>query len=317
MSRENLASPAPPRSPEVSSTPQLEDVPAVPLRHPWRWASAVVVVLLLLWFLKVLITTETFEWDVVGQYLFSDVVLEGVLHTLEMTVLCMLIGIVMGTMVAIMRLSPNPVLTRVAHLFQWFFRGTPPLVQLIFWFNLASVFPRLELNLFGFQLFSVSTNSVMTPFVAALLGLGLSFAAYYSEIVRAGILSVDEGQADAAAAYGLTRYQTLRHIVLPQAMRVIIPPTGNEAIGMLKFTSLATIVSYSELLQTVSSVYNTTFQTIPLLMVAAAWYLFMTSVLSVGQFFLEQRFARGTQRHTRQPMMYRCWATILKRGRAA
>jgi polar amino acid transport system permease protein len=135
--------------------------------------------------------------------------------------------------------------------------------------------------------------------------------------VRAGILSVDEGQADAAAAYGLTRYQTLRHIVLPQAMRVIIPPTGNEAIGMLKFTSLATIVSYSELLQTVSSVYNTTFQTIPLLMVAASWYLFMTSVLSVGQFFLEQRFARGTQRHTRQPMMYRCWATILKRGRAA
>ncbi|MYW96174.1 amino acid ABC transporter permease [Amycolatopsis rubida] len=317
MSSEKSAGLAPPEHRDVAGGLPSDDVPTVPLRHPWRWASAVAVVLLLLWFLDVLVTTDAFQWGVVGQYLFSGTVLSGVVHTLEMTVLCMLIGMVIGTVIAVMRLSPNPVLNRVAHLYQWFFRGTPPLVQLIFWFNLASVFPAIGLTVFGTEVFSFNTNSVMTPFVAALLGLGLSFSAYYSEIVRAGILSVDEGQADAARAYGLTRFQTLRHIVLPQAMRVIIPPTGNEAIGMLKFTSLATIVSYSELLQTVSAIYNTNFQTIPLLIVAALWYLFMTSVLSIGQYFLEKRFARGSRQVGRQPAMYRFWSSVLRRVRQA
>ncbi|MHC6219242.1 amino acid ABC transporter permease [Arthrobacter sp. MMS24-S77] len=289
----------------------------IALRHPVRWASAAVIILLLLWSAKVLVTTAAFEWDVVGSYLFNPLVLDGVAQTLGMTALVLVIGIIGGAIIAIMRLSPNPVLHSMAHFYQWFFRGTPPLVQLIFWFNLSSVFPKFELTLFEHTFYSISTNSLMTPFVSALLGLGLPLSAYYSEIVRAGILAVDEGQWEAASAYALTPFQTMRHVVLPQAMRVIIPPTGNEAIGTLKFTSLATIVSYSELLHTVSSIYNTNFQTIPLLIVAALWYLFLTSVLSIGQYFLEQRFAKGSTRSARQPLISKFWSTILRQVKTA
>lgn len=312
MPSENTTELAPRMRPENVGAPPLT-MPIVGLRHPWRWPAALVVMLVMLWFANVLVTTEAFEWGVVGSYLFNPLVLTGVLHTLEMTALVLVIGIVVGTVVAIMRLSPNPVLQTAAHLFQWFFRGTPPLVQLIFWFNLSSVFPKFELTLFEHTFFSITTNSVMTPFVAALLGLGLALAAYYSEIVRAGILAVDEGQWEAASAYALTPFQTIRHIVLPQAMRVIIPPTGNEAIGTLKFTSLATVVSYSELLHTVSSIYNTNFQTIPLLIVAALWYLFLTSILSIGQYFLEERFAKGSKRNGRQPVIFKFWANAIGR----
>ncbi|MFA3877982.1 amino acid ABC transporter permease [Streptomyces sp. MMCC 100] len=290
------------------------DPPVVPRRYPWRWVCAGGVVLALAWMAWVLATTETMEWNVVGEYLFSSEVLAGVKGTVVMTVLSMALGMVLGTLVAVMRLSPNPVLTGVASLYQWFFRGTPTLVQLIFWFNLSSIFPGFEVGV-GALGFDVDTNRVMTPFLAALLGLGLNFAAYYSEIVRAGILSVDEGQSDAATAYGLSRFRTLRHIVLPQAMRVIIPPTGNELIGMLKFTSLASVVSYSELLRSASDVYNRTYQVIPLLVVAAIWYLFMTTVLSTGQHFLEKRFARGAQRATTSTLAERILTDV--RGRWA
>jgi polar amino acid transport system permease protein len=279
-------------------------------RHPWRWTAAAAVATFLGWLVFVLTTTEAFQWDVVGQYLFSDEVLSGVRNTILMTILCMAVGMVIGTAVAVMRLSPNPVLTGVAALYQWFFRGTPTLVQLIFWFNLSSIFPRFSVNVLGVQVVDVNTNEAMTPLVAAILGLGLNFGAYYSEVVRAGILSVDEGQSDCAAAYGLSRYQTLRHIVLPQAMRVIIPPTGNELIGMLKWTSLASIVGYTELLRSVSNIYNVTYQVIPLLIVAALWYLFMTSVLTVGQYFLEKRFARGTSRNQPTPTSGRMWQRL-------
>ncbi|MCA4132524.1 amino acid ABC transporter permease [Arthrobacter sp. M4] len=299
----------------IAALPETRRV--VALRHPGRWASAVVVIGFLLWFANVLVTTEAFEWDVVSSYLFNPLVLNGVLQTLEMTAIVLVIGMVAGTIIAIMRLSPNVVLHSVAHFYQWFFRGTPPLVQLIFWFNLASVFPRFELTLFDHTFFSISTNTIMTPFVSALLGLGLPLSAYYSEIVRAGILAVDEGQWEAASAYALTPFQTLRHIVLPQAMRVIIPPTGNEAIGTLKFTSLATIVSFTELLHTVSTIYNTNFQTIPLLIVAALWYLFLTSVLSIGQYFLEQRFAKGSKRAVKQPLISKFWSNVLGQVKTA
>ncbi|MFG2658511.1 amino acid ABC transporter permease [Streptomyces sp. NPDC048425] len=283
------------------------DLPVVPRHYPGRWTGAGVVVLLLAWLAWVLATTKTMQWSVVGQYLFSSEVLAGVKGTIVMTVLSMALGMVLGTVVAVMRLSSNPVLTGVASLYQWFFRGTPTLVQLIFWFNLSSIFPRVQLGFLGIDL---NTNQVMTPFLAALLGLGLNFAAYYSEIVRAGILSVDEGQSDAATAYGLSRFRTLRHIVLPQAMRVIIPPTGNELIGMLKFTSLASVVSYAELLRGVSDVYNRTYQVVPLLIVAAIWYLFMTTLLSTGQHFLEKRFARGSQRTTTSSLAERILANF-------
>jgi polar amino acid transport system permease protein len=313
MSGDQLAEPT--ITPQHASPTSARNVRVVPLRHPWRWAAAVVVLLFVVWVARVLITTKAFEWSVVGHYLFTSAVLAGVLHTLEMTALAMLIGIVLGTIIAVMRLSSNPILTGVAGFYQWFFRGTPTLVQLIFWFNLSSVFPRIKLHIGGLVLTNFDTNHLMTPFVAALLGLGLNFAAYYSEIVRAGILSVDEGQTDAATAYGLTRLQTLRHIILPQAMRVIIPPTGNETIGMLKWTSLASIVSYSELLQTVTVVYNRTYQVIPLLIVAVLWYLFLTTVLSIGQSFIEKRFARGAERNPRQSPIYALLVGLLRRVR--
>lgn len=316
MSSEKSTDLAPPMS--SGSTDMLpQPMRTVALRRPWRWASAAGVVLVLLWCANVLVTTKAFEWETVGHYLFNPLVLNGVLQTLWMTALVLLIGMVLGTIVAIMRLSPNPVLHSVAHAYQWFFRGTPPLVQLIFWFNLASVFPKIDLTLFGHTFFSTATNSLMTPFVAAMLGLGLPLSAYYSEIVRAGILAVDEGQWEAASAYALTPFQTMRHVVLPQAMRVIIPPTGNEAIGTLKFTSLATIVSFSELLHTVSSIYNTNFQTIPLLIVAALWYLFLTSILSIGQHFLEQRFAKGSQRTGRKSVISKFWASVIGQVKTA
>ena len=260
-------------------------------KHPWRWLSAFVVLVFAAQLAKMLVTNENFGWDVVWSWLRAESIVRGLGITLMLTVVAMLIGVVLGVLLAVCRISANPLLRGAAGLYIWFFRGTPTLVQLVFWFNLSSVFPRI---------LGIDTNQLMTPFLAALLGLGLNFSAYYSEIVRAGILSVDEGQTDAAAAYGLSRFQTLARIILPQAMRVIVPPTGNEVIGMLKWTSLATVVSYGELLNSVQTIYNVNYEIIPLLMVAALWYLALTTVLSTGQFFLERYVARGSQRNPPQ-----------------
>jgi polar amino acid transport system permease protein len=194
-----------------------------------------------------------------------------------------------------MRLSPNPLLSNVAYGYIWFFRGTPVLVQLIFWFNLAVLVPNISLGIpFGPTFVSWDTNSVITPFVAALLGLGLNEAAYMAEISRAGIQSVDEGQVEASSALGMSRAQTMRRIVLPQAMRVIIPPTGNEVISMLKTTSLVSVVAMPELFYNTQQIYARTYQTIPLLIVASIWYLILTSVLTTGQFYIERHYGRGS-----------------------
>jgi polar amino acid transport system permease protein len=290
------------------------DIDAVPRRHPWRWVSAAVVAAVLLGYTVLVATAPGMEWSVVGEHLFSEPVLRGVRNTVVMTVLSMLIGVVLGSAVAIMRLSANPVMITVATLYQWFFRGTPTLVQLIFWFNLALLLPGFELTVLGVRLISLDVNQVMTPLLAALLGLGLNFAAYYSEIVRAGILAVDEGQVDASRAYGASRAQTLRHIVLPQAMRVIIPPTGNELIGMLKWTAMASVVSYAELLRSVQDIYTRTYEVMPLLTVAAIWYLAMTTLLTVGQYFLERRFSRGSTRGHAPSPFARLVAGLRPRG---
>ena len=296
MDSSNATTVVQPRTTAGHRPPATTDLKIVPLRHPLRWAGALTLLVLVASWAWVLVTTDTFEWDLVGDYMFNSVVLDGVANTLYITVASMLIGITLGTLIAIMRLSPNPVLTTVATAYLWFFRGIPTLLQLIFWFNLASVFPRIDISAAGITLVDVDTNTLMTPLLATLLGLGLNLAAYYSEFVRAGILSIDEGQTDAAAAYGMTRAQMLRHIILPQAMRVIIPPTGNEFIGMLKWSSLASVISYSELLHSVQGIYNRTFEVIPLLIVASLWYLAMTTVLTIGQHFVEKRFSRGSQR---------------------
>jgi polar amino acid transport system permease protein len=269
-------------------------IKAVPVRHPGRWVGVAVIVVLVAMLVHSFLTNPNFHWDVVGEYLFSDPVLRGLRNTLILTVLAMAIGVVGGVLLAVMRLSPNPVLAGAAAVYIWLFRGTPVITQLIFWNFLAALYPRLGLGIpFGPTFVSVDTNTVISVFAASRLGLGLNEAAYMAEIVRGGIQSVDPGQTEAAGALGLSRTQTLRRIVLPQAMRVIVPPTGNETISMLKTTSLVVVIAYFELTVAVQTIYSRTFQTIPLLIVAALWYLALTSVLSVGQMFIERRFGRG------------------------
>jgi len=242
-------------------------------------------------------TNQRFEWGIVGDYFLSSRVLDGLVVTLELTVISMAIGIALGVVLAVMRLSPNPLVSSASWLYIWFFRGTPVLLQILFWRNISALYPRLSLGIpFGPELTDFSANSVITPFVAALLALGLNEGAYMAEIVRAGIISVDEGQTEAAKSLGMTRLQTMRRIVLPQAMRVIIPPTGNETISMLKTTSLVSVIATTELLYSVQLIYAVNFRTIPLLIVASIWYLIVTTVLSIGQFYLERRFGRGGSR---------------------
>jgi len=281
-----------------ATTGRPESIRAVPVRHPWRWISGAIILVLVAQFLHWFVTNPALNWSVVGQYLFSDTILEGVQHTVELTVIAMAMGIVGGVVLAVMRLSANPILKAVSWVYIWFFRGTPIIVQLLFWYNLPTVLRSISLGVpFGPSwLLTDDPKTIITKLAAVCLGLGLNEAAYMAEIARAGILSVDEGQTEAASALGMNRLQTLRRIVLPQAMRVIIPPTGNETISMLKTTSLASVISYTELLYSAQIIYSRTFQTIPMLIVASIWYLFMTSILTVGQYYLERRFARGASR---------------------
>jgi polar amino acid transport system permease protein len=287
-------------------TGRPEEIEAVPVRRPGRWVAAIVVVLVAASIIRAIVTNKNFGWHVVGQYLFDGRVLHGVRVTIELTVFSMLLGVVLGVGLAVMRRSPNPLVSGASWLYIYFFRGTPLLVQLIFWYSIGSLFKTIDLGVpFGPSFIHINSNTAITAFVAALLGLGLNEGAYMSEIVRAGFLSVGEGQAEAAASLGMGRLQVLRLIVLPQAMRVIIPPTGNETISMLKNTSLVSVIAYTELLYSVQQIYSVSFQTIPLLIVASIWYLAMTSVLYVGQFFIERRYGRGFSRAERMSMRAR------------
>ncbi|WP_345439527.1 amino acid ABC transporter permease [Actinoallomurus vinaceus] len=274
-----------------------ESIKAVPVRHPGRWVSGAVILVLTAMFVHMLFTNQNLDWSTFRQFFFEGGILKGLVATLELTVIAMAIGIVGGIVLALMRLSSNPLLSSAAWLYIWFFRGTPVLVQLIFWFNFKSLMGDISLGIpFGPVFITWDVNSLVTTFVAAILGLGLNEAAYMSEIVRAGILSVDEGQAEAAQALGMRRLQMMRRIVLPQAMRVIIPPTGNETISMLKTTSLASTVAFTELLKAGEDIYNANYKTIPLLIVVSVWYIIVTSILSVGQYYLERHFGRGSSR---------------------
>jgi polar amino acid transport system permease protein len=283
--------------PDAGAAAAPEAIVAVPVRHPGRWVAAAILAVLAAMLVGALFTNPRFGWGTVGQYLFSAPVLQGLRNTLLLTVLAMAVGVVGGLVLAVMRLSPNPMLSGVAAAYVWFFRGTPVITQLIFWNFLAALFPTLGLGVpFGPEFVTFDTNTLIVQFTACLLGLGLNEAAYMAEIVRGGINSVDHGQTEAAGALGMSRTQTLRRIVLPQAMRVILPPTGNETISMLKTTSLVTVIGYFELQTAVQSIYSRNFQTIPLLIVAALWYLVCTSVLSVGQGYLERYYGRGSIR---------------------
>ena len=277
----------------------VADETRVAHRQHWGWWILVVFVALCAGgIIKMLVTNPNLQWDVVADYFFTRRILRGVLVTLELTALAMVFGILLGILTAVMRLSPIKILSSVAWAYTWFFRGTPLLVQIIFWFNLGALFPTIDvgLPLTGPVFFSEDSNVIITPFVAALLGLALNEGAYMSEIVRGGILSVDHGQNEAAAALGMRSTKIMRRIVLPQAMRVIVPPTGNQVIGMLKSTALVSVTSTAELLYTSQQIYNQNFQTIPLLIVASLWYLIITSILSTGQYYLERRYARGSRK---------------------
>jgi polar amino acid transport system permease protein len=262
-----------------------------PRRHPWRIAGGIVILLAVLDILWSVVANPNFQWAVVGRYLFAGIILRGLATTLSLTFTTMAIGIAGGTILALMRLADNPIAAAFASAYIWLFRGTPLLVQLLFWYNLAALYPayRIGIPVLAPNLLHGSVNDLITPISAAILGLGLNEAAYMAEIVRAGIGSVDIGQTEAAKAIGMHNAQITRRIILPQALRLIVPPTGNQLIGTLKTTSLVSVISLSDLLYSAQTIYSRTFQTVPLLIVACFWYLLATTLLSWGQAFLERK----------------------------
>jgi polar amino acid transport system permease protein len=282
----------------------FDDRPPLPARNYGRAVATVVVLVLLAALLHSIATNPNFHWPVVWKYFTAEVILEGAASTIKLTAAVMLLAVSLGIVLAVMRTSQAPLLRYSSAVYIWLFRGVPALVQILIWFNLASLYPYLSIAIpFGPELYSVQANDVVTPWSAALLGLGLCEAAYMAEIVRAGILSIDEGQSDAARALGMSRALMFRRIVLPQALRVIIPPTGNETIGMLKYTSIASVISVHELLRSAEIIYSRTFEIIPLLFTASIWYLICTTALTIVQHFIEQHFGRGHKRREQGRLM--------------
>ncbi len=278
----------------TDASPQAPYMRPIPRRHPWRWVGSAALLLALVWFAAVLLTNANMQWQVVGAYLFSPEILAGLGRTLVLTALSMLIGLLVGMILAIMRLSGNPVFQAFSWAWIWFFRGVPPLVQLVFWYNLALLFPTLGFGIpFGPQFLAWDTNVLITPFSAAILGLSLTESAYAAEMLRAGIQAVSTGQSEAAASLGMTRGQALRRIVLPQALRIVVPPIGNDTISMLKFTSLVSVLALPDLLYSAQMIYSRTYQTIPLLVVATLWYLALSTILTFLEHIIERRLAVG------------------------
>jgi polar amino acid transport system permease protein len=293
-----------------------EAIKAVPVRHPGRWIMIAVIAVLLAMFVHLLVTNPRFQWSFIfisyapGKrgVMFTEPVLNGLRGTILLTILAMLIGVALGVIIAIMRLSDNPILSSVAWVYTWFFRAIPRLVLAVLFGNLNILWNRIGFGLpfdkqigrligihdLNAQFFSVKASDLLAGFVAGMLALGLSEAAYMAEIVRAGIQSIDPGQSEAAIALGLSRGQVLRRVVLPQAMRVIVPPTGNEVIAMVKDTSLVAFVPVTmELFFQLNAISARTFIVLPVLVAAVLWYLIICSVLMVAQFFVERHFSRG------------------------
>jgi polar amino acid transport system permease protein len=279
-------------------------------RHPGHWVSGFIA-LCALGGLFYGFANGNIDWGIIPHFIFSGVIISGFEKTLLIAVLAMILGLILGTVFAVMRLSRNPIMSAIAWLYVWSFRGTPVLVQLLIWFNLALIFPRIGIP----GIFHVQTVQLITPLLAALLGLGINEGAYLTEIIRGGILSVDSGQTLAAKAHGLSSRQTLAKIVLPQAMPAILPTIGNEAIGMLKMSSLAAVIGYTELLESAESIYYVNARVMELLFVAAFWYLVATSVTSVGQYYLERHFGRSQAR--RRSMADRVLQALVTKFRRA
>ncbi|MFT3662116.1 MAG: amino acid ABC transporter permease [Gordonia sp. (in: high G+C Gram-positive bacteria)] len=299
---ETGGTPEPDRAPDPAETSVAGQAPdpikAVPLRHPGQWVAAAAILILAGLFGYGAATNEAYRWSTYFDYLFDTRIVAAAGWTLALTVCAMLLGVVLGVVMAVMRLSPNPVLRSVAWVYLWIFRGTPVYVQLVLWGLFGSIYKQIDLGIpFGPQFFHIDVQAMNAAFLFAVIGLGLNEAAYMAEIVRAGITSVPEGQLEASVALGMTWSQTMRRVVLPQAMRVIIPPTGNELISMLKTTSLVTAIPFSlELYGQQRDISSLNFQPIPMLLVASTWYLAITSILMVGQHYLEKHYAKGASR---------------------
>ncbi|MFE6763395.1 amino acid ABC transporter permease [Streptomyces sp. NPDC057689] len=299
-----------PPAPPTAAVTAPEAIRAVPVRHYGRYVSALVAIAALAAIIYAF-SQGRINWGAIPDYFFDDRIIDGVGQTLLLTALSMLIGVVGGILLAVMRLSRNPVTSSIAWFYIWFFRGTPVLVQLFVWFNLGLVFEYINLG----PIYKDYWSSFMTPLLTALLGLGLNEAAYMAEICRAGLLSVDEGQTEASHALGMSHAKTLRRVVIPQAMRVIVPPTGNEVINMLKTTSLVAAVQFYELFKNAQDIGQSSGSPVEMYFLAAAWYLIMTSVLSVGQYYLERYYARGSSRSLPATPYQKVRATLLSLGR--
>jgi polar amino acid transport system permease protein len=282
-----------------SSTPASE-METVPLRHWGRMIGAAVVLGLLGFLVYIISASQSISWNAIPEYLFNPAILRGVFVTIELTILAMVIGTIIGVLLAVMRMSANPVLSTVSTAYVWFFRGTPLMVQIFFWFNIALFIPVVRIGDF-----SISTNLLISAYSAGLLALALHEAANMAEIVRGGILSVDGGQMEASQALGMMRSQAMRRIILPQAIKVILPPTGNQAIGMLKATAMVSVIGTHDLLTQAQNTYARNFLVIELLIVASIWYLALTTVASIGQHYLEKHFQRDLQRQPTQTLMNR------------
>ncbi|WUS99197.1 amino acid ABC transporter permease [Streptomyces sp. NBC_00708] len=299
-----------PPAPPTAAGPPPEAIRAIPVRHYGRYVSALVAIAALASLIYAF-SQGKINWGAIPDYFFDHRIIDGVGQTLLLTALSMLIGVVGGILLAVMRLSRNPVTSSIAWFYIWFFRGTPVLVQLFVWFNLGLVFEYINLG----PVYKDYWSSFMTPLLTALLGLGLNEAAYMAEICRAGLLSVDEGQTEASHALGMSHAKTLRRVVIPQAMRVIVPPTGNEVINMLKTTSLVAAVQFYELFKNAQDIGSQSGSPVEMYFLAAAWYLIMTSVLSIGQYYLERYYARGSSRSLPPTPFQKVRATLLSIGR--
>uniref|UniRef100_UPI0031018EFE amino acid ABC transporter permease n=1 Tax=Neorhizobium sp. EC2-8 TaxID=3129230 RepID=UPI0031018EFE len=265
-------------------------------------ALRIVIALVVIDFGWIIAANENFGWPVVAKYFFDPTVLSGLYVSLGLTVIAMILGVALGLVIAIARMSSDKLASSFASLFIWFFRGTPLLVQLIFWYNMSTLFPAISISVpFGPTLISWDTNSVITPMTAAIVGLALNEAAYMAEIIRGGLLSVDRGQTETAEAFGMTKARALWRIIIPQAMRSIVPPTGNQLISMIKATSIVSVIAMADLLYSVQSIYNRTFEIIPMLLVAVLWYLLITSVLNIGQGYIEAYYGRSDRRNGAVP----------------
>ncbi|WP_329567597.1 amino acid ABC transporter permease [Kitasatospora sp. NBC_01266] len=300
-----------PPSTAPSPAPSVADLPIARRRRPVRWLTTALALLVLAMVANSIVRNPRFQWDVVGSYLTTGAVLHGLTLTLWLTAATMLLGFALGTLVAAARIWGSLLLRTLAWGYVWLFRSIPPLVQLLLWFNIGALYPTLGLGLpFGPQFVTVRTVHLFGPVLTSVIGLTLLEAGFAAEVVRGGILSVDQGQLEAAQSLGLGRLRVLRRIILPQAMRSIVPTAGNMLVGLLKSTAIVSVLAVQDLLYSVQLIYNQTYQVVPLLLVATLWYLLLTTLLSILQYYLERYFARGATRGPLPP-------TPLARTRAA